>query len=990
MASAVSIAAQMPNRSEGNPDSADAIAAVMQKVNAWQEANPVRGKLDNSWIRGTWYTGVMAAYGATGDEAYLRQAMRWAESHQWQPGTELAGGNVLTCAQTYLELFFLKKDRSYLEPTIRWLDSGAANTPSGARVWYLEGGLRYADSLYVGAPPLAMLAKATGDRKYLDWLHAFFWDVQQELFDEAAGLFYRDRRYRGQRTVNGRKVLWSRGNGWAFASLPRVLAYLPKNEPGRERFVALFRQMAASLRSRQQPDGLWRPNLDDAEEFYMPETSGTGFFCYGLAWGIRHGLLDRATYLPAVEKAWSGLVSYLSPEGKVQWGQLVGAAPTTVEEKHTHEYVTGTFLLAGSEVYQLAKAGMFRKKEDGRGAAGGVALLPPVAVAKGPLAVAAHPLAGRIETFRERQALVRDFNPTGQTRVDYLRIIEGQVRAMRQYQAEDGRLIDPVEKVEKYFATPCYAHSVAVLAASGHIKDQSLLESGMKALESALADMAAAKAAGGHGDFFTWPAMFAYELLRKTAPRERSEGWAGQLQAVDPKKLYRAFLHRAGNWGIVNLAGEYFRHRAGFTTLDYIEESLRWQRANFTPLGQFNENGNPLPYDHFPRHYLAGVLQLGYRGAYFESYREWLWRGAWTSLFLQSPTGEMPTGYRSSQHIWNEAEQCVTFELFAQAYAQAGRRAEAGAFKRAARLSLESIKQWIRPDGSGCVVKNHFPIEARHGYEGYSAHTCYNLLACSMLAQAWQFADDAIEERPAPADLGGFVVPILTPFHKVVANAGGTYVEYDTNGDHVYNPTGLIRLHLKGGHPQLGPSDGCAPRYSGKGVNVAVGPAWKDAAGAWHSLAEWSAPKVPGEGRVAGPKLDILEESLTRVIFQVVFDLTPAGRPAGEVELLETIRVEPSGVTVTDEFRGKIDGLRVTWPMLVHDGREAARINAGGSSVSAMLGGRGVQFTVLKPERIQLERDGAVLDHRNGRVEIVTARIPGRRAVYRLTPITAP
>ena len=130
---------------------------------------------------------------------------------------------------------------------------------------------------------------------------------------------------------------------------------------------------------------------------------------------------------------------------------------------------------------------------------------------------------------------------------------------------------------------------------------------------------------------------------------------------------------------------------------------------------------------------------------------------------------------------------------------------------------MNSIKQWIRPDGSGFIVKNRYPIEARHGYEGYSAHTCYNMLACSMLAQAWQFADDSVAEKPAPADTGGFVIPILDPFHKIFANAGGTYVEYDTQGDHKYNPTGLLRIHVKGGHPQLGPSDGCAPLYSGAG-----------------------------------------------------------------------------------------------------------------------------------------------------------------------------
>ena len=37
---------------------------------------------------------------------------------------------------------------------------------------------------------------------------------------------------------------------------------------------------------RQGADGLWRENLDDPNQIPSPETSGTGFFCFGLAWGI--------------------------------------------------------------------------------------------------------------------------------------------------------------------------------------------------------------------------------------------------------------------------------------------------------------------------------------------------------------------------------------------------------------------------------------------------------------------------------------------------------------------------------------------------------------------------------------------------------------------------------------------------------------------------------------------------------------------------------
>ncbi len=344
------------NLLSANSFSPEGITALIQKVNAWRVAHPWR-PLDRNWIRATYYTGVMAAYQATGDAAYFEQALRCANQNECAPGNELSGANVLTCGQTYLQLYFLRTNRAYLEPLITWLHSGRSNTPTGAPAWYLEGGRRYADSLYVGPPTLAMLARATGDRKYLDWMNDFYWDIHGELFDRDEGLFYRDQRFRGATNLHGKKIMWSRGNGWVFAGLPRILDHLAQTDPSRPKFEALFKHMAGSLATRLGHDGLWRPNLADPDEFSMPESSGSAFFCYGLAWGVRNGLLDRDVFLTVTKRAWIGLVSCVNPEGKVEWGQLVGDRPVAVKREDSHEYVTGAFLLAGSEVLKLAKEG---------------------------------------------------------------------------------------------------------------------------------------------------------------------------------------------------------------------------------------------------------------------------------------------------------------------------------------------------------------------------------------------------------------------------------------------------------------------------------------------------------------------------------------------------------------------------------------------------------------------------------------------------------
>jgi rhamnogalacturonyl hydrolase YesR len=328
------------------------ILPLLHRVNNWQIANPRMKPNDRNWERGTWHTGVMAAYKATGDEKFLQQAMAWGKQHQWMVGTESSGANKLFCVETWAECYFVKQDKAMLAPSIEWLGTAAKNSPAGAKVWYLEGGRRYADSLY-GACTLAMLSKATGDKKYLAYTHDFFWDVQAELFDKDDGLFYRDKRFIGQQTKNGKKVFWSRGNGWVLGGIVRILEYLPEDDPQRPRYVELLKTMAAAIAKRQGADGLWRPNLADPDDAPMPESSGTGFFCYGIAWGINHGLLDRATYEPIVRKAWAGLVKSVSADGQVQWGQPVGDRPVSLQQSQTHEYVTGTFLLAGSEMLKL-------------------------------------------------------------------------------------------------------------------------------------------------------------------------------------------------------------------------------------------------------------------------------------------------------------------------------------------------------------------------------------------------------------------------------------------------------------------------------------------------------------------------------------------------------------------------------------------------------------------------------------------------------------
>lgn len=364
------------------------IKKITDRVNSYQYNNFSQNS-NNNWIRGTYYSGVMAVFQSTGDTQYLDQCIEWGGNANWE--IPLAETNVygssfysLICGQIWMECYFIKREKKMLESSICFLnDPSIINPVSNPLKWYYENsGLRFIDGLYTSPPALAMLNRITGEEKYLDWMDACFWDIYGALYDQEAGLFYRDARYiKGyqgriaekymrpdsiphkearttyiyQETTNGKKVLWSRGNGWAFGGLTRILKYMPSEHGNYEKYKALFIRMANELKKRQQSDGFWRPNLDDPLDYNFKESSGTGFFTYGIAWGINNKILSREEFLPVVKKSWAALVSVIGKEGKVYWGQLPAGAPYKVVQDDSHEYVSGMFLLAASEMYKLVE-----------------------------------------------------------------------------------------------------------------------------------------------------------------------------------------------------------------------------------------------------------------------------------------------------------------------------------------------------------------------------------------------------------------------------------------------------------------------------------------------------------------------------------------------------------------------------------------------------------------------------------------------------------
>ncbi|HEY4337458.1 MAG TPA: glycoside hydrolase family 88 protein, partial [Puia sp.] len=109
-------------------------------------------------------------------------------------------------------------------------------------------------------------------------------------------------------------------------------------------------QMAARIAGLQQPDGGWRTSLLDPGRYPNKETSGTAFYCFALAWGVHHGVLDRGRYWPVVRKAWAALAEAVQPDGRLGFVQQIGDQPGAADASSTEAYGVGGFLLAGAEI----------------------------------------------------------------------------------------------------------------------------------------------------------------------------------------------------------------------------------------------------------------------------------------------------------------------------------------------------------------------------------------------------------------------------------------------------------------------------------------------------------------------------------------------------------------------------------------------------------------------------------------------------------------
>lgn len=356
------------SKSESKFPSKLKVTEIIKKTNEyWQTTNPQH---ENAfWHRAAYHTGNIAAYEVTGIEEYKNFSESWAEQNEWigaksenkatwkysygETDDFVLFGDWQTCFQVYSDLYKLdtEKDPKKIARSIEVMEYQMST--SNNDYWW------WADGLYMVMPVMTKLYKITGNDLYLEKLYEYFAYARDLMYDKDEHLFYRDAKYifPKHKTESGSKDFWARGNGWVFAGLAKVLQDLPNEDTHRDEYIAIYKDMAETLKKNQQAEGHWTRSILDSEHAPGYETSGTAFFVFGYLWGMNNGILDKDTYKPVVEKGWEYLTQIaVQPNGLVGYVQPIGERANqhkNVTAETTADFGVGAFLLAASEMYRF-------------------------------------------------------------------------------------------------------------------------------------------------------------------------------------------------------------------------------------------------------------------------------------------------------------------------------------------------------------------------------------------------------------------------------------------------------------------------------------------------------------------------------------------------------------------------------------------------------------------------------------------------------------
>lgn len=337
-------------------------------MNKWPDAGkPIFTNIErpsNIWTRAVYYEGLMEMYAIDKKyrQSYYDYAMQWGTKHKWglRGGIKTRNADNQCCGQTYIDLYNMdgRKNPERVLDIKASFDSMMATPKVDDWNWV--------DALQMAMPVMVKLGNLYNDTRYYARMYDMYAFTKYKhggngLFNPADNLWWRDKDFvPPYKEPNGEDCYWSRGNGWVVAALVRTIQELPRTDAHYKEYEEDFLNMMKALPALQRADGCWNVSLQDPTHFGGKEVTGTSLFIYGMAWGIRHKLLDKKVYKPIIAKAWNAMVTEcVHKDGMLGYVQGTGKEPKDSQPvgydkiPDFEDFGLGCFLLAGSEIYKM-------------------------------------------------------------------------------------------------------------------------------------------------------------------------------------------------------------------------------------------------------------------------------------------------------------------------------------------------------------------------------------------------------------------------------------------------------------------------------------------------------------------------------------------------------------------------------------------------------------------------------------------------------------
>ena len=357
------------SKAVGSGDAA-AVLDVARKVNQYfmnKHSDPTaatnvgRIRPSNLWTRAVYYEGLMALYELDANPQYIDYTDRWADFHKWtaRNGDNTTDADDQCCEQTYIDRYMMTHDARMLEHVKANLEHQMNTGKYGYWTWI--------DAIQMAMPVYSKMYRATGERRYIDHaMKMYTWSRDTcggGLFNVAEGLWWRDADYvPPYKESDGQNCYWSRGSGWVYAALVRVMSDIGKKDKYYKQLKRDFILMSEALLQCQREDGLWNPSLVSPVTYGGKELTGTALFLYGMSWGINNKILKAKKYKGACDRAWQAMVrDCVHPDGFLGYVQGTGKDPsagqpvTYTKAPDFEDYGTGCFLLGAAEYYKMVK-----------------------------------------------------------------------------------------------------------------------------------------------------------------------------------------------------------------------------------------------------------------------------------------------------------------------------------------------------------------------------------------------------------------------------------------------------------------------------------------------------------------------------------------------------------------------------------------------------------------------------------------------------------